>query len=224
MKLKQNSKISFTLFIFLLFFACSCATHQKTEGFNKENGKYYNSKINFEIDIPKDWYVLSTQQIDTMLTTMQNKMIEDSLMSKEEIEDSATFAFIGFKSRPNIIVEENPNITIVINNEEKIPNIQIVVGNIENETDIKTESDYIADIELGRSPSKLNPSYISKKIFSGRDFYYLNILEQEDKNVATNKRYTILVDKFALSITVSYFNEEQKKEVEEILETMKFEK
>ncbi|WP_338762717.1 hypothetical protein WAF17_18155 [Bernardetia sp. ABR2-2B] len=217
-------KMYFVLFSVLLFSVCSCVTQKKTEGFNKENGNYYNSKVGFEIDIPKTWYVLSDKQIDNMLTTMWNKMIEDSLISKEEVEDAATFAFLGFQTRPNIDIEENPYIGIIINNEEKIPNIQIVFESIEKFPNLKTESDYIAHAELGRSPSKLNPDYISKKVFSEREFYYLNILKEEDKNIATNKRYTTLVGKFALSITVSYFNEKQKKEVEEILETMKFEK
>lgn len=224
--MNSRLKMYFVLFMLVLFSVCSCATQQKTGGFNKESGKYYNSEIGFEIDISKDWYVLSDEQIENMTTTMWDKTIEKGLMSKEEVEDAAKLIFCSFKYRPNIDVEKHPNIKILFENPSKTPNIQIVIHDIEKYPTIKTEFDYLAyDPEFKSSkPTNLNPSSVFKEQFSNKDFYFLDFSEKKDTDIAINKRYTTLVGKFALSITVSYFNEEQKKEIEGVLETMKFEK
>ena len=223
--LQMNLKSYPILFIFILFSVWSCAPSPKTEekeapkieGFNTENGKYYNSKLGLEISLPKEWFVLDDEQIEKIHTAALTEMLKEDSTLKETMDASKAntdYLLQAFKYKPNEQVNYNPDITIFVENIEKNP-------------DIKRATDYLAYVQktIGYSKSNFIEQSFTLKTISNRDFYFIELSQQSSKGITfTSKIHALIIDRTALVVTVSYSSEEEKREIDKILETMKFEK
>ncbi len=210
-------KIYFALFSLLLFSVYSCSSSSNTEGFNIESGKYQNSEFGFEIDVPKDWYVRSQQELDSMRITMKEETIKRYPKRKEIFKN--TDVTIKYLLHTN---KYNPSSDIFHS-----PMIAIIAENIEDAPDIKKGDDYLYYVDKMRQTTggaELMESKFTLKKFSNNEFYYAKGSEDYIDFTVYQRHYVTIIDKFALGIFVRYFSEEQQKEIEEILESIKFEK
>ncbi len=223
----MNSKLYIALLIVLIFFVCGCKPSPKMEekelpverieGFNIKNGKYYNSKLGFEIDIPKDWLVLNQHQLDSMIAKMKEETIKKDPSKKEIVENSdigMDYLLQSFKYP-------------LENSEKYNPNVAVFVEDVTDAPDIHRGTDYLAYVRRSRSNSAaldFMQDGFTLKTFSSKDFYFMNASKKQSEYTIYQKYYAIVMNRSALTIVVSYSTEEQEKEIDKILETINFEK
>ncbi|WP_375560096.1 hypothetical protein ACE193_20620 [Bernardetia sp. OM2101] len=227
MNSKLFSKTHLISPIIFLFFIWSCAPRPKTEekeipiakieGFNVENGKYYNSELGLDIDIPKDWFVLSQQGLDSMIAKMKEEAIKKDPSRKEIIEASdigMNYLLQTFKYPLETSEKYNPSIAIFVEDVTAAP-------------DIHRGTDYLAYLRRSRSNSAVldfMQDGFTLKTFSNRDFYFMNASQKLSDYTIYQKYYAVVINRSALAMVVSYSTEEEGKEIDKILETINFEK
>lgn len=220
-------------FALLCIFVCSCAPSSQTEdekqekNFDKEvgfdygqvkDGKYTNSYFGFELEIPKDWVVQSKEQTQEL-----EKMGKDILAGEDETMqaiikasevNSATLLQV-FQYEVGSPVDYNPNFTMAIENTKAFPGI-------------KSGSDYLVSARKMIKQTPMEFEHIDEeftsKTFSGQEFYLMNVTMKYSGNSIYQKYYATLLKDFAITMVVSYNTPEQEKEVDSIVNSLKFEK
>ena len=206
----------------LLFFTVAlsitgaCKQQPKSFDYGKiDNGVYTNNYFDFEIPVPRDWAVQNKEQVEQLQKTGEELVSEGNkeLGAKIKAADVRTAILLTvFKNKTDSVTEKfNSSFIILSENLGGMP--------------IKKGSEYLSHSKEIMQQSNMSyqfaPSYATEKI-GNRDFDRMDVsLGGQTPNV--HQSYYSLIDRdFALSVIISYEDEEQKAELKKIINTIKF--
>lgn len=182
-----------------------------------ENGVYRNAYFGFEISIPGKWAVQSKEEMKKIRETGQ-KVIEKTnkdLASKIRPGDIGnTMLFAAYKIKTDSVsVEFNPSIIII-------------AENLEMMTGIKKGTDYLSNVRKLMLESGMGyqvaPVFTSEKI-GDKEFDRLKISKNVGETMDIKQYYYVTLEKgFALSFVASFDTDQQKEELMDILNGIKF--
>lgn len=203
-------------FTVVLSIAGACKQQPKSFDYGKiDNGVYTNNYFDFEIPVPRDWAVQNKEQVEQLQKTGEELVSEGNkeLGAKIKAADVRTAILLTvFKNKTDSVTEKfNSSFIILSENLGGMP--------------IKKGSEYLSHSKEIMQQSNMSyqfaPSYASEKI-GNRDFDRMDLsLGGQTPNV--HQSYYSLIDRdFALSIIISYEDEEQKAQLKKIINKIKF--
>jgi len=205
--------------LILTITAISCKTQIKPNDFDYghvENGKYVNSYFDFEITIPTDWVVQTKEQMDN-LTKMGSELVAGddanlkAVIKASEINTANLLAVYQYER--GSAVDYNPS-------------FMIAVENLINAPGIKTGSDLLFQSRKLLEQSQLKYDYLdevfAKEIINGTEFYTMNA---EINYMGLNIKqiyYSTIVNRFSFTVIISFITDQQKLDLLESINSMKF--
>jgi hypothetical protein len=209
---------SMRLFFFaiVLLTVTGCKQQPKNFDYGKiENGVYANSYFDFEIPVPSNWAVQNKEQVQQLQKTGEDLVSGNNkeLGAKIKAADVRTAMLLTvFKNKTDAVTNKfNSSFIILSENLGGMP--------------IKKGSDYLAHAKEIMQQSNMSyqfaPEYSTEKI-GNREFDRMDVsLNGQAENV--QQSYYSIIDKgFALSIIISYGDDQQKAELKNIISKIKF--
>jgi hypothetical protein len=203
-------------FAVVLLGVAGCKQQPKNFDYGKiENGVYANGYFDFEIPVPSNWAVQNKEQVQQLqkngeeLVSGNNK----ELGAKIKAADVRTAILLTvFKNKTDAVTDKfNSSFIILSENLGGMP--------------IKKGSDYLAHAKEIMQQSNMSyqfaPDYSTEKI-GNKEFDRMDVaLNGQPENVQQSY-YSIIDRNFALSIIISYGDDEQKAELKNIINKIKF--
>ena len=210
------------LFIGLLFLFVVAACKQSPkipENFDYgkiENGVYSNSYFNFEIPVPGKWVVQSKEQVEQIKKAGQDLIAEKnkdiaSMVKASEVRSAILLT--AFKNRADTFTGQfNSSFMILSEN----------LGSISG---IKTGKDYLQHAKNLMQQSGMSyqfPSGFYSEKVGNREFDVMDVVMTVKETEVQQSYYSVIDKKFALNIIISFIGDEQKKELINIINNIRF--
>jgi hypothetical protein len=203
-------------FAALLLVVAGCKQQPKNFDYGKtENGVYTNNYFDFEIPVPPNWAVQNKEQVQQLQKTGEELVSGSNkeLGAKIKAADIRTAILLTvFKNKTDAVTEKfNSSFIILSENLGGMP--------------IKKGSEYLAHAKEIMQQSNMSyqfaPNYAREKV-GNREFDRMDVsLGGQTPNI--QQSYYSVIDKdFALSIIISYEDDEQKAELKNIINKIKF--
>ena len=203
-------------FAIVLLTIAGCKQQPKNFDYGKiENGVYANNYFDFEIPVPSNWAVQNKEQVQQLqkngeeLVSGNNK----ELGAKIKAADIRTAILLTvFKNKTDAVTDKfNSSFIILSENLGGMP--------------IKKGSDYLAHAKEIMQQSNMSyqfaPNFSTEKI-GNKEFDRMDVsLNGQAQNVQQSY-YSIIDRGFALSMIISYADDEQKAELKNIISKIKF--
>jgi hypothetical protein len=204
------------LFAVVLLAVAGCKQQPKNFDYGKiENGVYANSYFDFEIPVPPNWSVQNKEQVQQLQKTGEELVSESDkeLGAKIKAADIRTAILLTvFRNKTDAVTDKfNSSFIILSENLGGMP--------------IKNGRDYLAHAKEIMQQSNMSyqfaPNYANVKV-GNRDFDRMDVtLGGQTPNVQQSY-YSVIDGGFALSIIISYGDDEQKTELKNIINKIKF--
>lgn len=216
--MKGNKSFILVLLITVIF---SCQTSEKPKGFDYgkvENNIYNNSFFNFKIELPSEWIVQSKEQTENLVEVGKKIVAGDddnlkAVMKASEI--NSAYLLTVFKYELGSPVEYNPSLMLVAENLKLAPGI-------------KKGNDYLFQARKLLEQSQIQYNNIDNEFekvnFDHQEFYKMNLDMNHLGHNIKQSYYSTILNGFSVSAIISFVTDEQKKELEEILNSLKFNK
>lgn len=217
----MKTKLNLIGFLILTLFMTNCKQNGKPKDFDYghiENNKYLNSFFGFELTFPDNWIVQSKEQTEELtkmgkdLVSGENKTLKAAINVSEV--NSANLLAV-FQYEVGAAVEYNPS-------------FMLLAENLKNAPGTKTGSDYLFQVRKLLRLSQVQYSYIDdefkKEIISNQEFYTMNCSIDYMGFKINQTYYSTIKDGFCLSAIISFINDEQKNNLEKIVNSMNFKK
>ena len=216
--MKGKINIALLLLITIIF---SCKTNGKPEGFDYgkvENNVYNNSFFNFKASLPAEWIVQSKEQTENLVEKGKDIVAGEDDNLKAVIKASeinSAYLLTVFKYEVGAAVDYNPSLMLIAENLKLAPGI-------------KKGSDYLFQTRKLLKQSQIQYNHIDnefEKVKVGNyEFYKMELdLNHTGINIKQNY-YSTISNGFSFSVIISFVTENQKKELEKILDTFEFKK
>lgn len=217
----MKTKMSFIGLLILTVLTFSCNSNGKPKDFDYgkvEDSKYLNSFFGFEIELPADWVVQTKEQTENIAKMGKKLVAGDDKNMKAVIKaseiNSANLLAV-FKYEVGAAVDYNPN-------------FMLVAENLKNAPGIKTGSDYLFQSRKLLKQSQMQYEYIDeefkKEVINNQEFYLMNCsINYMGLNIK-QKYYSTIQNGFCLSAIISFIDDEQKNDLEKIINSMEFNK
>jgi len=199
----------------LLLAIAACKQQPKNFDYGKiENGVYTNNYFDFEIPVPPNWAVQNKEQVQELQKTGQELVSGDNkeLGAKIKAADIRTAMLLTvFKNGTEVVTERfNSSFIILSENLGGMP--------------IRKGSDYLAHAKGIMQQSNMSyqfaPGYSTEKV-GNREFDRMDVSLPGQPDVQQSY-YSVIDRDFALSIIISYADDEQKAELKNIINKIKF--
>ena len=217
--MKRN--LNFIGIILLTVLTLSCNTNVKPKDFDYgkvENNKYLNSFFGFKMELPSDWEVQTKEQMEN-LAKMGKELVAGNdknmkaIIKASEINSANLLAV--FKYEVGAAVDYNPN-------------LMLVAENLKNAPGIKTGSDYLFQTRRLLKQSQIQYDYIDeefqKEVINNQEFYLMNASINYMGLSIKQVYYSTIQNGFCLSAIISFIDDEQKTDLEKVVNSMKFNK
>jgi hypothetical protein len=178
-----------------------------------KSGTYKNDYFNFQIKFDTAWTVQNQTELNG-LVEQGKKLIKDGGNLEKIIEASeinTAYLFAMFKYQVGAALSFNPSLMTIAENTKRMPAI-------------KVGKDYLFHAKNNLQQTKLNytfdENYTSKKLGN----YNFDILTAHLNGYATpiiQEYFATVMDGFTLSFIISYSSKEEKRELYEVLESMR---
>ncbi|PKP29335.1 MAG: hypothetical protein CVU01_00475 [Bacteroidetes bacterium HGW-Bacteroidetes-18] len=201
----------------VLTLSCNSNSNPKDFDYGKvENNKYHNSFFKFEMDLPSNWVVQTKEQTDNITKMGQELVAGDDENMKAVIKaseiNSANLLTI-FKYEVGTPVEYNPNFSLI-------------AENLKNAPGIKTGSDYLFQSRRILEQSQVQYDQIDqefkKEMINNKEFYLMNASINYMGLSIKQVYYSTIQNGFCLSIVISFIDDEQKMDLDKIINSLKF--
>jgi hypothetical protein len=203
-------------FAVLLLTITGCKQQPKDFDYGKiENGVYTNNYFDFEIPVPANWAVQNKEQVQQLQKT------GEELVSGNDKELGAKIKAANVRTAILLTVFKNKTDTIT----DKFNSSFIILSENLGGMPVKKGSEYLAHAKEIMQQSNMSyqfaPNYSTEKI-GNKEFDRMDVaLGGQGQNV--QQSYYSAIDKdFALSIIISYGDEEQRAELKNIVNKIKF--
>jgi len=200
----------------LLLSIAGCKQQPKDFDYGKiEKGVYTNNYFDFEIPVPANWAVQNKEQVQQLQKTGEEVISGSNkeLGAKIRAADVRTAMLLTvFKNKTDAVTDKfNSSFIILSENLGGMP--------------IKKGSDYLAHskeiMQQSSMPYQFAPNYASEKI-GNREFDRMDVSLGGQTGNVQQSYYSTINNNFALSIIISYGDNEQKAELKDIINKIKF--
>ena len=203
-------------FVVVLLTIAGCRQQPKNFDYGKiEKGVYTNNYFDFEIPVPLNWTVQNKDQVQQLQKTGEELVSGNNkeLGAKIKAADVRTAILLTvFKNKTDAVTDKfNSSFIILSENLGGMP--------------IKKGRDYLAHAKEIMQQSNMSyqfaPDYSTEKI-GNKEFDRMDVaLNGQPENVQQSY-YSVIDRNFALSIIISYGDDEQKAELKNIISKIKF--
>ena len=217
-KKTKKTNLKFIGLILILSFL-GCNTNKKIFDYGKiENGKYHNTFFELEITLPPDWAIRTQEQLQN-LTEKGKKMIVGDDKNMKAIVDAVDIenaVLLGIsKYEVGTVVDFNPSLILSVENLKGSPGI-------------KTGSDYLFHCRKLIKQSHFQYDYIDeefrKEVINNQDFYLMNTSVNYLELTVKQTYYATIRNGFCLILNISFIDDEQKRDLDRIVKSIKFDK
>jgi hypothetical protein len=217
----MKAKLNLIGLLILTLVMTGCNQTGKLKNFDyghTEKNKYYNSFFGLDLTLPDNWIVQTKEQTENLTKMGKDLVAGDdknfkALINASEVNSANLLAL--FQYEVGAAVEYNPSFMLVAENLKSAPGI-------------KTGSDYLFQSRKLLKQSQIQYSYIddefTKEVINNQEFYVMNCSIDYMGYKINQVYYSTLKDGFCLSAIISFINDEQKNNLEKILNSMNFEK
>ncbi len=217
----MKTKLKLIGLFILIFSLTSCNQNGKPKNFDYghiEDNKYLNSFFGLELTIPDSWIVQTKEQTENLSKVGRDLVAGDDKNLKAVIDaseiNSANLLAV-FQYEVGAAVDYNPN-------------FMLVAENLKNAPGIKTGNDYLFQARKLLNQSQLQYSYIDdvfeKELINNQEFYTMNCtIDYMGLNIK-QIYYSTVIDRFCLSVLISYATDDQKRNLEKMISSMIFKK
>ena len=215
---KTFNKIAIVLTV-VLFIQCSQNGKPDNFDYGSVNDEYVytNSYFDCSLQLPKEWSIQSKEQRKEITDRGKDFVIGDnenlrSVVKASEINSANLL--MAFEHELGTTVDFNPSISVIVENIKSFPGI-------------KDGSDYLVQARRLMKQTQIEYDYLSenfkRKSINGEEFYLmeanLDLFGSKIKQV-----YCSTIKKgFSFNMIYSYATDEQKKVIEESINTLVFE-
>ena len=178
-----------------------------------ENNVYINDFFEIQVELPGSWVVLSQQEINAMNKSGQ------SLYSSDKNKADSAFSGADADIANLLSLYRYPTDSKKSNYSFKI------VAQINRDPSIKNGKDVLFLLKKFLEGAQVKFEFdkeIYKHKFGNTNFYVLESKMLMARNELQQEYWAGILKGFSLSIILSYNNEEQKKELHDIIEKIKF--
>ena len=205
------------LFSVLLFALVGCKEAEKNFDYGKiENGVYTNDYFDFNIPVPQSWDVRNDEQVKQLqkkgsgLISGNNKELEAKI---DEADVNTVVLLTVFKNKEDTTaVKFNPSFILLCENLQGSP-------------DIKKGKDYLDHakylMQQSKMPYQFTPEYFTEKV-GNKEFDRMDAVLDGQMGGIQQSYYSIIDKGYALSIIISFVDADQKTELKEIINKIKF--
>jgi len=205
------------LFSLLIFTLVRCKEAEKNFDYGKiENGVYTNDYFDFNIPVPQSWDVRNDEQVKQLqkkgsgLISGNNKELEAKI---DEADVNTIVLLTVFKNKDDTAANKfNPSFIILCENLQGSP-------------DIKKGKDYLDHakylMQQSKMPYQFTPEYFTEKI-GNKEFDRMDAVLDGQMGGIQQSYYSIIDKGYALSIIISFVDADQKTELKEIINKIKF--
>jgi hypothetical protein len=199
----------------LLLVIAACKQQPKNFDYGKiENGVYKNNYFDFEIPVPANWAVQNKEQVQDLQKTGQELVSGDNkeLGAKVKAANIRTAMLLTvFKNKTDATTDKfNSSFIILSENLGGMP--------------IRKGRDYLAHARDIMQQSNMSyqfaPNYSTEKI-GNKEFDRMDVSLPGQPDIQQSY-YSVIDRDFALSIIISYADAEQKAELKNIINKIKF--
>jgi len=206
-------KLNFFLFV-LLIGLFGCSNTPKFELGSVKDNVYINNFFSVTVKIPESWYIQSADQNKETMERGQQLINDENLKAQLKVFEDNSAALLGvFKYEPGSPVDYNPSFAICSENISRVPGI-------------KNGKDYFYFVKKILQQSQIVYDEINYDLepvlLGGKEF---NIMSAKASSMGLSVRQTYYARKigsFAFCIILSYGTDEQKAELEALLNTIEF--
>jgi hypothetical protein len=216
----MNGKKTFTL-ILLIATIFSCQTNGKPKGFDNgkvENNIYNNSFFNFKVELSPEWIVQSKEQTENLAKAGKELVVGDDDNLKAIIKASeinSAYLLTVFQYEVGSAVSYNPGFTLVAEN------LKLVLG-------IKNGGDYLFEVRKLLKQSQIQYNQIDSEFekvnIDNQEFYKMNLALNYAGLNMKQSYYSTVLNGFSINAIISFVTDEQKNELEKVLNSFKFDK
>ncbi len=207
--------------LLLIICTMSCSQGQKSKDFDYgkiEDNVYSNAFFNFKIDIPTTWSIQNKEQINNLIEKGKKIVAGDNENLKKVLEASeinSAYLLTIFKHELGSPVDYNPSLMIIAENLKLSPGI-------------KTGGDYLFHTRKILQQTTINYHTIDddfKQVdLNNQEFYQMNAHATLGGIALTQRYYSTIKNGFSINVVISFANDEQRAELEEILKSLAFSK
>jgi len=203
-------------FAVVLLAIAGCKQQPKNFDYGKiENGVYTNGYFDFEIPVPPNWAVQNKDQVQQLQKTGEELVSGNNkeLGAKIKAADVRTAMLLTvFKNKTDAVTDKfNSSFIILSENLGGMP--------------IKKGSDYLAHAKEIMQQSNMSyqfaPDYSTEKI-GNKEFDRMDVSLNGQTGNVQQSYYSVIDKDFALSIIISYGDDQQKAELKNIIDKIKF--
>ncbi len=207
--------ITFLLFISLCMGMIGCSSKKEVTLGSLDGEKYTNDYFGIEITVPEEWTKLDAQQQQELMNLGQEAIAGDDEKLNKQLdlaEEKVLNFMIAFKYPLDEVHTVNPSIAC---NAEKLSFLQ---GIKNGEEYLEMSKELLAKAQI---PYEFDEDIYTENL-GGQQFSVLKVNIDAGAIKLYQKYYTKIIDGYAFNIIVTYSDEEEKEEVEEMLNSVKF--
>jgi len=214
---EKMKKIS--LFLILAFLLSACNQNNKAAKFDYgkvEDMRYSNSFFNFTMDLPSNWYIQPNEEKEHLMDMGKDLAFGDDENLKAAADASminSAFLLNVFKYEVGSPVDFNPCVSLIAENLKYTPGI-------------KTGKDYLFHARKLLEQTQLQYTHIDETFspvtIGDREFYSMGASVDILGMTITQVYYCVVINDFALNIIITYSNEIQKQELDQIISSISF--
>ena len=209
----------FYISVFFIFTSClnNTPSNKISENFdygNTEKGVYTNNFFGLKILFNTSWNLQSQEQFNTLasegleLISGDNKELQRTIKASE-ITSANLFAILKYKDESAITFN---------------PSFMSAAENLKGVTQIKTGADYLKSTQDLLKQGQINYSFDAIEAVSINEvhFYKMNIEAYISNTTIKQEMYVTLRNNFSLIFSITYNNENDKKELHKIINSITF--
>ena len=205
--------------ILTLIMLLGCSSNKKIFDYGQvKNDIYYNSFFGLEVNLPPNWSIRTKEQLQNLAESGKKLVASDDKNMKTIVNaiDVDNAILLG--------VSEYEVGTAVKYN----PSLMLSVENLKNSPGIKTGSDYLFHCRKLLKQSQIQYDYIDevfkKEVINNQDFYVMNASINVMELNISQIYYATIRNGFCLNVVISFIDDEQKNDLDKIVQSMNFEK
>ena len=214
--LKLTMGLCYIALIITTIICCGSGSKKRFDYGHIKDNTYFNSFFGLEVKLPPNWIILRQEQLKNMkekgIKLLTNNKNLSAIIKASEVNTANLLGICKYEN--GAPVDFNPSLVLVAENLKDYPGV-------------KTGSDYL--FHASKLLKQVQLEYyideeFEKETINNQEFYLMNTSINMMELDITQIYYVTIRNGFALGIIITFIDDEQKKELERAVKSMKFNK